>query len=157
MKQEQSIKLALMVGLFSLKGFTGAVSYYGSYLDGKCVDEFTVKGKFVLSSDDYDYASCGYMTRYYGGCLYLVDGVMDHAMDLEKHDRGSSESNYYLHDYVSYYDYGTCVECNGVVGCSPDGTCSNFKTLSTPTVCKNYQRTQDESSRMQTKLSVAAK
>jgi hypothetical protein len=36
--------------------------------------------------------------------LYLVDVALEH---LDKHD--CRQLNYYLNDYGSYYDYGTCV------------------------------------------------
>ena len=127
---KQTTKLAL-VGLFSLTRFAGAVSFYYSYQDAICVDEYTIKGKFILSWDDSDYADYGTSSNYYGGCMYLIDG----AVDLDTFDWSAD-----------YYDYGTCVECDGEVGCSSDGTCSNFKTYAAPTTSNSYQLTQGQSS-----------
>jgi hypothetical protein len=114
-----------------------AVSYYYSYEDAKCVNEDTIKGTFVLSWDDFDYADFGYSASYYGGCLYLVDGSMDIATLNDAMLSGSYD----------YYSYGTCVECDGVVGCSSDGTCSNFQTYPAPeATSSSYQLSQGQSS-----------
>jgi hypothetical protein len=128
--------------LFNVLSTVNAVSYYYSYEDAKCVNEDTIKGKFVLSWDDSDYADFGYSASYYGGCAYLVDG----SMDME------ALSDAMLSGSYDYYDYGICVECDGVVGCSSDGTCSNFLTYPAPeTTSSGYQlSSQGQSSSTET-------
>lgn len=134
----------LLVGAEEDESYTSA-SFYYSYSDATCVDDDTIKGTFVLSWDNADYSAYGYTASYYGGCLYLVDGSME-INDLQaKLTAGTYD----------YYSYGTCVECDGVVGCSSDGTCSNFKTYPPPeTSGGGYQLSQSSST---TKATTAPK
>jgi len=65
---------------------------------------------------------------YTGACLYLIDGYWE------------VDTSYYSNAYESI-QYGFCVECNGKVGCSSDGTCDNFMSSVPQT---SYQMTQDD-------------
>lgn len=113
---------------------TDAISYYYSYEDATCVDDGTIEGTFVLSWDDADYSAFGYSASYYGGCLYLVDGSMDIGNETA------------LDSSTDGYEYGYCVACDGVTGCSSDGTCDNFMTLPAPdSYYSGYQLSESQS------------
>jgi hypothetical protein len=120
------IRTGLYFALWSQ--FADALSYYYSYQDALCVDDYTIKGTFVMSWDDADYAAYGFSSAYYGDCLYLTEG----SQSVSPHDDESFDA----------YDYGSCVECDGLVGCSSDGTCSNFKTYAAPVSSNSYQLSQ---------------
>ena len=109
------------------------ISFRYIYREAKCVDEFTIRGTIELAWDDLECASSfEYRTAYYGGCLHLVDGTMNLDTFRTLHadaTNTSEEENFYLTgNMMNYYDHGTCMECSGVVGCSSDGTCGNFKS-----------------------------
>jgi hypothetical protein len=120
------VRTGLYVALWSQ--FADALSYYWSYEDALCVDDYTIEGTIVMSWDDPDYAEYGFSSDYSGECLHLTEG----SQSLYNDD-GSTYYN---------YDYGSCVECDGVVGCSSDGTCSNFKTYAAPVSSNSYQLSQ---------------
>jgi len=91
---------------------------YIYYKNAQCTDTTTIYGTFVLSYDDEAYADYGYDMAYSGPCIYLDGGSWEIADD---------DSVYY--DYETAFDaikYGYCVECNGMAGCSYDGTCDTF-------------------------------
>ncbi len=123
--------LTLLSAALLSKKATG-VSFQYTYRNAKCVDEFTIRGIINLAWDDFECASSfEYRTEYYGGCLHLVDGPMnlDTYRSLHADAANSSEEDFYLTDNMkNYYDHGICMECSGVVGCSADGTCANFKS-----------------------------
>jgi hypothetical protein len=124
--------MIVRIGLFLalLSQFADALSYYYSYQDASCIDEYTIEGTFVMSWDDTDYAGFGFSMDYSGECAYLPDGSQSLIDD---------DGNYV---FDGNEDFGICVECNGVVGCSSDGTCSNFKTYAAPVSSNSYQLTQ---------------
>lgn len=121
------------IGLFlALCGpFADALSYYYSYQDASCIDDYTIDGTFVMSWDDSDYADFGFSTEYSGECLYLTTGSQ--SLDDGTYSASSAFEN---------YAFGNCVECNGLVGCSSDGTCSNFKTYAASVSSNSYQLSQ---------------
>jgi hypothetical protein len=123
------VRAGLYLALWSQ--FADALSSYYSYQDSVCVDDYTIEGTFVMSWDDPTYADYGFSIDYTGECLYLIEGSM-----ALFNDDGSVSS---VFDNI---DYGSCVECNGVVGCSSDGTCSNFKTYAAPVSSSSYQLSQ---------------
>jgi hypothetical protein len=123
------VRAGLYLALWSQ--FADALSSYYSYQDSVCVDDYTIEGTFVMSWDDPTYADYGFSIDYTGECLYLIEGSM-----ALFNDDGSVSS---VFDNI---DYGSCVECNGVVGCSSDGTCSNFKTYAAPVSSNSYQLSQ---------------
>jgi hypothetical protein len=129
------VRTGLYVALWSQ--FADALSYYWSYEDALCVDDYTIEGTIVMSWDDPDYAEYGFSSDYSGECLHLTEG----SQSLYNDD-GSTYYN---------YDYGSCVECNGVVGCSSDGTCSNFKTYAAPVSSNSYQLSQGGSTNKEEK------
>jgi hypothetical protein len=122
------VRTGLYLALWSQ--FADALSYYYSYQDAYCLDDYTIDGTFVMSFDDADYAAYGFSKDYSGECLYLTEG----SQNLYNDD-GSVADMY-------NFDYGGCVECDGVVGCSSDGTCSNFKTYAAPVSSNGYQLSQ---------------
>lgn len=130
--QELLCSLTLLSAALLPRKGEGVASFQYTYRDAKCVDEFTIRGTIELVWDDLDYASSfEFRTDYYGGCLHLVDGPMnlDTYRSLHAEAANSSDENFYLKDNLNnYYDLGTCMECNGLVGCSSDGTCVNFKS-----------------------------
>jgi hypothetical protein len=122
------VRTGLYLALWSQ--FADALSYYYSYQDALCVDDYTIEGTFVMSFDDPDYATYGFTSDYSGECLYLTEG----SQSLYNDDGSTA--------YVADFDYGSCIECNGVAGCSSDGTCSNFKTYAAPVSSNSYQLSQ---------------
>lgn len=124
------VRTGLYLALWSQ--YTDALSYYYSYQNARCVDDSTIEGTFIMSFDDPDYAAYGFsVDDYTGECLYLTEG----SQNLYNDD-GSAACVF------DSMDYGSCVECNGVVGCSSDGTCSNFKTYAAPVSSNSYQLSQ---------------
>jgi hypothetical protein len=123
------VRTGLSLALWSQ--FADALSAYYSYQDALCVDDNTIEGTFVMSFDDPDYADYGFSMDYTGECLYFTEG----SLNLDNSDACVLDS----------IDFGSCVECNGVTGCSSDGTCSNFKTYATPVSSNSYQLSQGSS------------
>lgn len=109
----------------TLFGTSLGLSAFYSYEDATCIDSNTIKGTAVMSYDDSDYAAYGYSMSYYGGCMYFSGG----SLDLEDYDYG-----------YGFYEYGYCVECDGAVGCSSDGSCDNFMTYPGTTASSGYQQ-----------------
>jgi hypothetical protein len=97
---------------------TQAVGAYWWYENATCLNEHTIKGISHLSFDDPDYSSWDTTdTKYYGGCFYFLYGYVD----LDNWD------------FSNIYNYGECVTCYNIVGCSSDGTCGNFMTYAPST------------------------
>eukprot|EP00977_Amphora_coffeiformis_P018052 scaffold6121_cov170-Amphora_coffeaeformis.AAC.2 len=109
---------------------TFGLSMYLSYQDAVCTDSDNIAGTAVLSYDDSYYNELLSMSYEYAAeCLYLKGGYID----IES----------YSYDNVDdYYGFGQCIKCNGVVGCSSDGTCSNFMTYPGEMSNGGYQLTQ---------------
>lgn len=120
------IELSL-VGFFF--GSAQGVKIFLSYADATCVDDDTIQGTVTISYDDTSYSFLEYSTFYSGGCLYYVGGYAD----SDNYDWDS--------DVSEILDYGSCVTCSGQVGCSSDGTCTNFMTYPGVTQSNAYQMT----------------
>mmetsp|Transcript_35048 Transcript_35048/g.41834 ORF Transcript_35048/g.41834 Transcript_35048/m.41834 type:complete len:220 (+) Transcript_35048:60-719(+) len=101
---------------------------YLFYENAKCTDDTNIEGIYTYAFDDESYSDYGYSDYYTGDCLYLAGGYWEVDM--------SYDSNAY-----ESIQYGSCVECNGQVGCSSDGTCDNFMNFVPQT---SYQMTQDD-------------
>jgi len=101
---------------------------YLYYENAQCTDDVNIEGTYTIAFDDDNYSSYGYSDYYTGACLYLTDGYWE------------VDTSYYPNTSESI-QYGTCLECDGQVGCSSDGTCDNFMS-SVPQ--NSYQMTQDD-------------
>lgn len=119
----------LLVGFFF--GSAQGVKIFLSYSDATCVDDNTIQGTVTISYDDASYSFLEYSDFYSGECLYYVGGYAD----SDNYDWDS--------DVSDILDYGACVTCNGQVGCSSDGTCSNFMTYPGVTQSNAYQMTSN--------------
>lgn len=83
---------------------------YISYKNANCLDGQTIEGEMVATyQTSFDFS---FSMDYSGECAYYVDGYWDYIND----------------DINDVFVQGYCMTCNGVTGCSSDGTCNNFMT-----------------------------
>jgi hypothetical protein len=121
--------LFALILLTTLARSSHAITAYLSYQDSQCLSDGTIQGTLVMSYDDSSYDSMGFDMDYEGECISFQSG----EWDLDNWD-GS---------YDNIYDYDTvCATCNGVAGCSTDGTCDNFMTYAGQRSSGGYQLSQ---------------
>jgi len=113
---------------------------YLYYENAQCTDDSNIEGTYVIAFDDENFADYGYSDYYSGPCVYLTGGYWEVDM------------SYYTNAYESI-EQGNCVECNGLVGCSSDGTCDSF--MSTVPQA-SYQMAQDDDDDSETEIADGA-
>mmetsp|Transcript_4707 Transcript_4707/g.6954 ORF Transcript_4707/g.6954 Transcript_4707/m.6954 type:complete len:216 (-) Transcript_4707:264-911(-) len=88
------------------------------YENAECIDDDTIKGTYVLSYDSTSDKYQGFTwEHYHGKCMHFYGGY------LNLHDM-----NYNIASYSKMIGFGSCVECDGMVGCSSGGDCDTFMT-----------------------------
>mmetsp|Transcript_33293 Transcript_33293/g.50218 ORF Transcript_33293/g.50218 Transcript_33293/m.50218 type:complete len:226 (+) Transcript_33293:73-750(+) len=122
----------------SVNAYTG----YLSYKNAKCTSDGGILGTLVLSYDDEELNEYGgYSMSWDSMCLAYEGGSFNF---------GDEED-----DDITWPDYewgATCITCNGVTGCSSDGTCANFLTYAGDTSSNSYQSSGSSSSGSSTKM-----
>eukprot|EP00547_Thalassionema_nitzschioides_P002544 CAMPEP_0194207244 /NCGR_PEP_ID=MMETSP0156-20130528/6041_1 /TAXON_ID=33649 /ORGANISM="Thalassionema nitzschioides, Strain L26-B" /LENGTH=209 /DNA_ID=CAMNT_0038933957 /DNA_START=20 /DNA_END=649 /DNA_ORIENTATION=- len=112
-----------------------AYTGYLSYTNAKCTSGGGISGTLLLSYDDDELNEyCGYSMAWDSMCLSYEGG----SYRFDDSD-----------DDITWPEYewdATCVTCNGITGCSSDGTCENFLTYAGDESSNSYQLSSSSSS-----------
>ena len=114
MNKISSISVGLAaVALPIINAYDDGYNAYIYYTNAKCSDSSTISGTFIMAYDNSMFEGLGLeYDDYDGECLYFKNGYIDLLND----------------DVYSSFVGGYCVECSGVVGCSPSQSCDDLLT-----------------------------
>jgi hypothetical protein len=101
---------------------------YYSWVDATCIDDYTIDGSSLMQFEyiDTEYVS-SLQIKEVSNCYYLKEGYVSHDTFFG-YDRDDDDDNA-MHEWDGY---GYCMTCDGITGCSSDGTCENFKSQAAP-------------------------
>ena len=113
--KQNSMNIAIALLLVSIPSSiaSSSASAYLFYEGASCSDSSDISGTITMAWDDSDLSDFGFSMDYEGPCMYFTGG--SYSLDLA-----------YYFSAADNIEYGYCVQCNGITGCSSDGTCDTF-------------------------------